>query len=145
MREILFRGKSIKTQRWITGFLFKDEEGKTYMGYMKKERYYPDTRDWQAVEFYENNPVYTWVFVKEEVVPETVGQYTGLNDKNGVKIFEGDIVKYPEIIETLGTDRFEVVFAWGCFYISRDGLIGTLKTWNESVEAIGNKYDNVEE
>ena len=82
-REILFRAKSIQTGRWISGYYFEDEDSKSYIGYMSKKRYIPDTRDWDTAEYYENNPTYNWVFVKEEVDPETVGECTGLTDKNG--------------------------------------------------------------
>lgn len=78
------------------------------------------------------------------VIPETVGQYAGLTDKNGKKIFEGDIVRYDGekhivVFETRGET--------GYFGIKIDRL----ETWNfclsvpaKSMEVIGNIYDNPE-
>ena len=162
-REILFRAKSIQTGRWISGYYFEDEDSKSYIGYMSKKRYIPDTRDWDIVEYYENNPTYNWVFVKEEVVTETVGQYTGLTDKNGTKIFEGDILQgdeYPYCSD--GEYNYYVEVVWfdnGCCGFglcthknpksSVRGISDGNCEWFEDFDSnnwlvIGNIYDNQE-
>ena len=86
-------------------------------------------------------------FSYHEVIPETVGQYTGLLDKNGVKIFEGDIIKVPDQKKEIN----EVAFDEGAFCAGTRYKGNFVATWYLSValmdddcEVIGNIHDNPE-
>ena len=79
-----------------------------------------------------------------DVDHRTIGEYTGLTDKNGTKIFEGDIVETMSIQEAYGTDKFYVRFVQGNFYACLGGTVWTLRSCAESVKVVGNIYDNPE-
>ena len=117
MREILFRGKRVDNGDWTYGYLFVCWDRCYILWGMSGD-----------------NPI------KEEVVPETVGQYTGLTDKNGKKIFEGDILSD-------GDDTYKVVFDEGVFRIENShyttGVYVAIHI-DKIDEVIGNIHDNPE-
>ena len=120
MREILFRGKSKETGEWVYGSL------QWFKGFSIFDS---DWKNFFAVD------------------GETVGQYTGLTDKNGTKIFEGDILEF--------SDRLVVVF-WhshlGCWdsnfleYTNQENGKDDMSplNWDYKSRVIGNIHDNPE-
>ena len=129
MREIKFRGKRPNSGKWVYGLL-----------------YYSIDHSYKIVEYMEvaptmQDPCGDCINIFHDIDLNTVGQYTGLKDKNGKEIYEGDVFK-------LGAEKevFEVRFEHGCFLAYRNGkqfgIVGELQVC--FIEIIGNIYDNPE-
>lgn len=120
MREILFRGKRVDNGEWFFGNLDLRQFGGSFYACIIHQ-------------------LSMWKTTKFEVIPETVGEYTGLTDKNGKKIFEGDIIRSNSergYIEYYPNDcAFDVVDDHGFYW-----LISEMS----NIEVIGNIHDNPE-
>lgn len=137
-REILFRGKRVDNGEWIDGFFAKSGD-KTFI-------------------LIDNDIAVGYVAMKE-VIAETVGQFTGLTDKNGTKIFEGDIVctRYSDGEICCSGDVQFCYGVYGAEWIEQKKNKGMVGGWGQlhnlrrfdddiinNIEVIGNIYDNPE-
>ena len=139
MREILFRGKRRIDGEWIAGSLCTT---------------IPSDDEYYTISYFDEDIYYT----EEDVIPETVGQFTGLTDKNGKKIFEGDIVKITDTIvdfETIAYIEFgnpNGLYNWGWQLVplQKKPFAVEILHWVEMeetgafIEVIGNLHDNPE-
>ena len=121
-REILFRGKRIDNGEWVEGYFVN-------LWLMHYQKHQPIITDNNAVSY--------------DVDPSTVGQYTGLCDKNGKKIFEGDIMAFTAYgFDYIGT----VEFADGSFSVMCEHASPFLDqaVSKHGAYIIGNMHDNPE-
>lgn len=129
MREILFRGKRKADGRWVKGFIVKNLFGVWIV-------------NWSVLGK-------AWVF--EEVIPKTVGQFIGLNDKNDKNVFEGDYDVNYDVVAWCNnrqgwamkaydfpTDDFMLCHCYQC-----EGNF-EINDIDMSLEIIGNIHDNQE-
>ena len=134
VRTIIFRGKRLDNGEWVYGFIVK------MFG------------TYHIIDKDDENTAY-------EVIPETIGQYTGLKDKNGKRIFEGDMIKpFDDDIDKMvvefhngqfllclyGERGYMAEYGWeeegnyGCFEAE------PLSSYGDDIEVIGNIHDNPE-
>lgn len=128
MREILFRGKRVDNGEWVEGVPVP----------ITINSYLTNRIELVRSHSYDELDGFRLLSEDEEVVPETLGQYTGLQDKNGKKIFEGDIV---HAITPNTSKNCLVKYEYGQFCI---GLCMPLAYVRNSSEVIGNIFDNPE-
>ena len=137
MREYLFRGKRVDSGEWVYGYLSKHRNVFNRV-YTKITPYDPIERD-------------AYVEDGAAVIPETVGQFTGIIDKNGNKIFEGDIIKF---VRAAVVKWHSFVGGFVLYESARRGLKWRL-LWGRwrligewtgfaDYEVIGNEHDNPE-
>lgn len=141
MRENLFHGKRKDNGKWVEGCLLGN-----------------DVIVPKGQSFYICHSILDSALTVYEVIPETIGQYTGLADKNGKKIFEADIVKCTDTnvdctftaVVLFGNPNGE--YNWGFQLMRVSGSTANIDIllWVDMeetgafIEVIGNIYDNPE-
>ena len=146
MIELLFHGKRVDNGEWIEGYYYESKISGCFILSPKIK-----AREKDGVVINDS-------FEVAKVIPETVGQYTGLTDKNGKKILDGDIIS-AITLDTGNEQRAVVCFGnfidenngdeYIGFFIEFDGIKTTItqlamEECKNRIEVIGNIHDNPE-
>lgn len=146
MREILFRGKRLDDGEWVEGSLLID--GIKHRPIRREalplsNSYIVPETPWDNIKTFLTDGSILLNINAYHVIPETIGQYTGLCDKNGKKIFEGDIVTFKT-----RTSSFKPCYvSWykeqvQFLVTTPDGCCSYPMDRAYEYEVIGNVYDN---
>ena len=122
IREILFRGKRIDNGKWIEGCYTFSKKASRHIIWVQSE---------SNAEFWHTYPI--------AVDPLTIGQFTGLTDKNGKKIFEGDRINRKDKQATVVFDDSEFSLAIDGNEFVQHGLL--VDVWKNDLEVIGTIHD----
>jgi uncharacterized phage protein (TIGR01671 family) len=135
MREILFRGKRCDNGEWAQGYYIRAEHHWHKHGIHK---------DWITLGASANGGWFA-LHNKYAVKAETVGQFTGLTDKNGKKVFEGDIVVFRTRTSTFKPLYVRWYAETAQFLVTTNDCVRSYpmdRSWE--YEVIGNIHDNPE-
>ena len=130
MREILFRGKRIDNGELVEGFLLKE------CNYA--------TCSWNLAIEYKTDRFGKFAYDVAEIIPESISEFVGLTDKNGKKIFEGDIVRYMNketMVVVWNNDSASFAIAYSAINFN---YLATISSAHIYLEVIGNIHDNPE-
>lgn len=126
-REILFKAKRKDNGEWVFGYYMQDGLGNHYIIEIKKKE----------DKVYYSGKTYRYI----EVIPETICEYICQPDKNGVKIFENDIVRFTAN-RWNGVMEYPIVFNVKQAKFVIDAKFKKFGIVNGNVEVIGNIFDN---
>lgn len=126
MREVLFRGKRAGNGEWVEGQLlyFRSSVGENELALIVESCEWDNSNGWFNL------------CERAKVIPASVSEFTGLTDKNGKKIFEGDIFRIED--DMVGV----VIYENGCFRMKVYGLCGAFT--ESGYDECGGGWDVVE-